>query len=355
MIKKVEASEHARALSELGAAKGGKARAQALTAEERSEQARHAAELRWGGHVSAIPRATHWGELKIAVPPIPCAVLDNKTRVLSERGVMKALGGKRGGAHWRRLRALSDGAYLPVYLSARNLRPFIDDELAMALMRPIIYRIPSGGPPANGVDATLLPKICEVWLKARDGGALIPSQQKMANAADVLLRGFAHIGIIALVDEATGYQADRAKDDLMKILEAYISRELLPWTKRFPDEFFQEIYRLHGWQFMEGHHKHSPFVGQLINKLIYDKLPPGVLPELRRRNPTMPSGYRRYKHHQFLTVDIGNPHLDKQVVVVTYLMKASENKQEFKHLFDRAFPRKGQQLALALEEPNEDK
>lgn len=355
MIKKADASEHARALSELGAAKGGKTRAEALSPEDRSDIARYAAEKRWGSVASSVPKATHAGVLEIGELMIPCAVLDDGTRVLSERGVTKALGGKRGGAHWRRKREAGDGANLPVYLSANNLRPFINSELAMALSRPIRYKSVGGGAQANGVNAALLPQICDVLLKARDADELLPSQRKLATAADVLIRGLAHVGIIALVDEATGYQADRAKDELIKILAAYISKELLPWTKKFPDEFFQEIYRLHGWQFMEGHHKRPKYVGQLINKLIYDKLPPGVLPELRRRNPTMPSGYRRYRHHQFLTAEIGNPHLDKQVVKVTTLMQVSDDKHIFKRLFDKAFPQKGQQLPLALEESNEDK
>lgn len=354
MSKKLDNSEHARALAELGAAKGGRARAKALSPEERSEIARYAAERRWGKSVSSVPRATHAGVLTIGEMTIPCAVLDDGTRVLSERGVTKALGGKRGGAHWRRMRESGDGANLPVYLSANNIRPFIDNELAVALSRPIIYRPVGGGSLGKGVNATLLPRICNVLLKARDAKALVPSQMKIAGASDMLMRGLAHVGIIALVDEATGYQADRAKDELIKILEAYISKELLPWTRRFPPEFFQEIYRLQGWQFREGHLRGPRFVGKLINQLVYEKLPPGVLGELQKRNPVQDYGYRRHKHHQFLTPDIGNPNLEKQIVAVMTLMRASDDKLTFKHLFERAFPQRGQQLALDLGKDEEE-
>ena len=164
------------------------------------------------------------------------------------------------------------------------------------------------------------------------------------------LCGFAQVGIIALVDEATGYQAERAKDDLMRILEAYISKGLLPWTKRFPDIFFEEVYRLEGWEFREGHHKRPRHVGKLIKKLIYEKLPPGVLGELQRRNPVKEYGYRRHKHHQFLSHDIGHPHLDKQITAVMTPMRVSDDKSTFKRLFERAFPHRGQQLPLAIEE-----
>lgn len=64
-----------------------------------------------------------------------------------------------------------------------------------------------------------------------------------------MLKALANVGITALVDEATGYQKDRPKDELRLILEAYISKELLPWTERFPEEFYKEMFRLRQWPF----------------------------------------------------------------------------------------------------------
>jgi hypothetical protein len=220
------------------------------------------------------------------------------------------------------------------------------------LISPIEYK-PKSGRSAFGYEATLLPKICGSILDANKAGVLKASQERYADTAEVLIRGFAHVGIIALVDEATGYQADRAKDELIRILEAYISKELLPWTKRFPDEFFQELYRLHGWKFTPGNLQRPSYVGKFIKYRIYKKLPPGVVEGLERRNPIMDTGYRRYKHHQFLTADTGNPHLDKQITAVMTLMRASDgDKSLFKRLFEKAFPGKGQQLALPISEEN---
>jgi hypothetical protein len=154
-----------------------------------------------------------------------------------------------------------------------------------------------------------------------------------------------------LVDEATGYQQDRARDELNRILEAYISEELRPWTRRFPDEFFKQIYRLHGWEYRAGHHKRPRHVGKLVNLLVYDKLPSGVLPELKRKNPPVnESGYRRWRHHQFLTAETGEPHLDKQIIEVTTLMRVADDKKQFERLFHKAFPKAGagHQLGLGL-------
>jgi hypothetical protein len=76
----------------------------------------------------------------------------------------------------------------------------------------------------------------------------------------------------------------------------------------------------------------------LINKVIYNQLPPGVLPKLRETNPPKESGYRRWKHHQFLTEKTGEPHIDKQIIEVTTLLRISDNKDDFDRVFKRAFP-----------------
>ncbi len=337
-------SQYARRLSALGASKGGKARAEALTPEQRSELARYAAEKRWEGIAVGLPKETHTGILQIGGREIPCAVLDNETRVLSTRGVNRAVGTRTTGTP----RGQREGArHLPYFLASKGIKPFISKELMARVMNPIKYKPLQGGV-AFGHEATVLPEICKVIFQANKAGALKASQKYLVETAQVLVEGLATVGIIALVDEATGYQADRAKDELMRILEAYISKELLPWTRRFPHEFFEEVYRLHGWQFRPGQLKGPLYVGKLVNKFIYEKLPPGVLPALQQRNPVTEAGYRKHKHHQFLTPDTGHPHLDKQITAVMTLMRASDDKSEFKRLFDKAFPKQGQQLALAL-------
>ncbi len=227
------------------------------------------------------------------------------------------------------------------------------DEVRQATT-PIIYRNLSGQRTV-GYNAELLPMVCEVYLRLRDHANSIREsdpaeyakimglQGKIISAADILMRGLAHVGIIALVDEATGYQQERARDELNQILEAYISAELLPWTKRFPNEFFRQLYRLNGWQYVEGNHKRPRYVGNMINLLVYEHLPPGVLPELKRLNPPNESGRRKHTHHQFLTPETGHPHLDKQIIEVTTLMRVSDDKQAFKRLFEKAFPKRKKQ------------
>ena len=259
-------------------------------------------------------------------------------------------------------RTRTDG--LPTFLVAQNLAPFMTDQIRQATT-PIVYRN-LNGQRTVGYSAELLPMVCEVYLRLRDHAnsiretnpaeysKIMALQGKVINAADLLMRGLAHVGIIALVDEATGYQQERARDELNQILEAYISPELLPWTKRFPNEFFKQLYKLNGWNYVEGSHKRPRYVGKMINSLVYNHLPPGVLPELKRLNPPNESGRRKHTHHQLLTPETGHPHLDKQIIEVTALMRVSDDKAMFKRLFDKAFhkPKKhsDQQMLPGFEE-----
>ena len=335
---------------------GGKARAASLTADERRDIARRAAAARWQASaelsVTEIKRATHTGELRIGDISIPCAVLSDGTRLLSERVVASALGGKRGGRDWQRRR----DADVPVFLSASNIQPFVPASLSVALARPYPYRTPAGGAVARGSEARLLPEICDVWLKARDAGVLLKGQLIVAHRADILMRGLAQVGIIALVDEATGYQVDRERDELSRILSAYISKELLPWTKRFPDEFYEQLFRLRGWAYRPLSVKRPKFVAHLTSELVYEKLPPGVLEELRARNPVVADGgmRRRHRHHQFLTQDVGNVHLERQLVAVTTLMKVAPSWPAFKRMFDKAFPPTGNVQQEMLDDDFDD-
>ena len=120
-----------------GRAKGGYARADALSDDERHKIAKKAAEARWSDNIEI---AGHAGVLEIGEnTKVPCAVLKDGTRVISERAIAKAFGGKRGGSHWLRLKENPDGANLPVILSAKNIQPFITKDLLDGFGRRRIY------------------------------------------------------------------------------------------------------------------------------------------------------------------------------------------------------------------------
>ena len=322
------------------AARGGTARAKSLAPSERSEIARKAALARWG---SATVPAINDGTIRIGNQEIRCAVLSDGTRVLSQQTVLQTLGRARSAKG----RTGSQSGGLPPFLAATNLQPFIDDELR-GMLSPIPYHPVTGGR-AFGYRAEILPLVCDVYLEARNAKKTTTAQDRVAVICEILVRSLAKIGIIALVDEATGYQEVRARDELQRILEFYIAAELRPWTKMFPDEFFEQIYRLQEWDYKPGTAKRTPYVGKLINKYVYEQLPPGVLDELRELNPVTASGRRKHKHFQYLTADTGNKHLDRQISTVTTLMRISDNRAQFEALFERAFPPPQARLPLVLD------
>lgn len=278
-----------------------------------------------------MPKATHIGDLEIGGAVIPCAVLEDGSRVLTQDGFLQSIGRLARGPGGEGATASN----LPVFLRAKNLEPYVTPEIE-AMAQPVRFKTVKGRK-AFGYRAELLPIVCDIYLKARADGTLAAVQQHIAIKCEILVRGLATIGIIALVDEATGYQYDRDRQALHKILEAYIAKELLPWAKRFPDEFYRQLFRLRGWPYSPPSPRRPQFVGKLTNQLIYEKLPDGVLDELRTKNPKDGKGRRKHKHHQFLTEDIGNPHLERHIASVTALMRAASNWRNFERLFARAF------------------
>lgn len=146
-------------------------------------------------------------------------VLENMERILSTRGIMKSLGRTwRGRKH--------AGTQYPVFIEANNLKPFLPNELDPVLV-PRFFRTDKGMI-SEGFKAEILPVICETYLRARDDEALMRAQYDIARQCEILTRGLSRVGVIALVDEATGYQEVRARDDLHKILEAYVATDTSP-------------------------------------------------------------------------------------------------------------------------------
>lgn len=318
-------------------AAGGQARAAALSAKERSDIAKNAAEKRW-----AIPQAQCAGILEFGEFQFPCAVLTDGTRVLTETDFMDAMGMYRSGALSVRRKLNKEGAQTPLYLAFKNLTPFINMHLSDVHELVLKYRTEQGYV-ANGIKAELIPKICDVWMDANEADVLGVRQKKIAAKAKFILRALANVGIIALVDEATGYQDQRARNALAKILETFIEKELQPWTRTFPETFYKEIFRLRGWSYKalaEGERPARPGVlGKYTNDLVYERLAPGIYEELQKINPKTETGLRKAHHHRWFTTEFGHPKLAAHIEAVTALARASKNWDDFKFMVNKAYPK----------------
>jgi hypothetical protein len=147
-----------------------------------------------------------------------------------------------------------------------------------------------------------------------------------------------------------GYQADRSRDALAKILEAFVAKELRRWVKTFPADFYREMFRLRGLPY-NGSVKRPQYIGHLTNDLVYARLAPGVLDELRRVTPRDEKGRLKTRLFQRLTEDLGHPRLLEHLAAVTTLMKACDKWGQFAPMLDRALPR---QVALPLFDGKEE-
>jgi hypothetical protein len=308
----------------------GLARAANLSSKKRADIARKAAKARWGDRPKLL-RETHAAPLVIGPVELQCGVLENGTRVFSRRGVGRAFGSRQTG--------INEGALeIPPFLGSKAIFPFISEDLMARLKSPVEYLPKHGGRSAIGYEASILPAICEAILDARKQAPENRRVAAFAEIAETLLRGFARVGVIALIDEATGYQYDRARNALAEILEKFIRKELAAWARMFPDDYYREMYRLRDWKYDELSSKRPPLIGNLTTNIVYQRIAPGVLQELERINPRV-DGNRRAKHHQWLTDDVGHPKLKEHLVKVITLMQASRTWDEFKEMLNRALPK----------------
>jgi len=332
-----------------GRAKSGAARMASLKPEERSALGRSAANKRWTGP-TAVESITEIKDIILANGDIaiPCAVLDGEIRVLTQNGVLKAVG--RVG---RPQKAMGlDNDQMPPFLAAQNIRKHTPDE-AFEMCVPIPFKLKSGLY-SWGYRAELLPLVCEGYLKAQDEGELLPNQKVVADRCAILVRGLARVGIIALVDEATGYQKERKRDALAKILEAYIAKELQPYVKTFPVEYYENLFRLRGVDFSTTTVKRPSYFGTLTNDIIYSRLAPGVLDELKRAIPRNAKGRPATKYFRLLTSNFGYHKLRDHLGGVVTLMRMSNSYPEFRSKLNEFFPRGGQLVMQLQYEENED-
>jgi cytochrome c1 len=332
-------SEAARQLSALGASKGGRARANVLTAEERSEIARTASRKRWenAGKEIAVPEPDEPDEITLVGVANPgemphsmlrgnltmgnttfeCHVLNDPehSRVLTAREVVRTITGR-------------SSAPTSIHQYLERIPGYMPEKIKS---RTIQFIVPGFTKPAVGYDATLLLEICELYLDARAAGKLRASQQKLATNAEIIVRACAKVGIIALVDEATGFQKLRQKHALQIKLQAYISEDMQEWVKVFPDEFWFELARLEGIRYSP---RNRPLRwGKYVMAFVYDAIDGDVGDKLREINP---DPHYRKNHHQWLK-QFGKEAVHRQIGSVIAIMKLCSDMPEFRRKFEHVF------------------
>ena len=335
-------SEAARKLSKLGAKKGGRARANVLTPEERSEIARNAVRARWEkakpdlkdneqvspspdqrsnslikkDDTDGLPIAYFTGKLPIGDAHFTVYVLSNGKRVMAQREVVRVLTGHIKGDLGR-------------YLESQSLQPYIQP--GKIIGQTIQFKIPGTQYKGTGYEATLLLDICDAYLRARDAKALAANQRGIAKQAEIITRACAKVGIIALIDEATGYGAFKRKQEYQLKLQAFIAEDLQEWARMFPDEFWFELARLEGIHYSP---RNRPLRwGRYVMAFVYDTVDKDVGNKLREINP---DPHFKQNHHQWLK-EFGRQKVNDHLQRVIAVMKLCNGMDDFKKKFARVF------------------
>ena len=283
------------------------------------------------------------GELDLAGYAIPCYVLEDGTRVLSTLGMQNAL--KMNAYEGDR-----SSVRLTRSLAAKNLQ--ILSHPGKNVAHEKVVTCYKGEKKVNGYEATALADVCDLYLEARKHIDLGSKQKAIADQCEILIRGFARVGIIALIDEATGYQYERERFELQKVLNAYISDEILKWQLTFTDEFYRHIFRLWNIPFTaQGIKKRPGVIGKLTVKYIYSQLPKEVINKIKENSERLPNGGYKYRWHQSLSTDIGREHLKKQINEVIAIMSISDTKEQFIKLFNKRYS-DYEQIEFDFDEPS---
>lgn len=302
--------------------------------ERRKQIAGNATLSRWakqGKYHGVIQQTTHEGNLWLLDHDIPCAVLKNEKRVLTQSGLHRTIG-KSVSPSGRKKQGY---AHLPPFLRSDALTPLLTSEI-MLRATPIVFKTLQGNL-ALGYDADFLIDICALFLEARKMGLLKTNQMHIAAQCEVLTCAFARIGLISLIDEATNFQKDRKRDALSELLKVYLTEEMQKWAQVFPYEYYEQIFRLK--RKSMNTHRNLGWIGHITNNLIYSRLDPGVLEELRELNPKDEEGRRKGCHHQFFNKEKGSEKLKTHVNQMIVSMRGFDAWEDFIKFCDRAMPK----------------
>lgn len=274
--------------------------------------------------------------LKLGKIELPCYVLNNGMRVFSGRGIQRALGTEKN----------VSGTWLTKFVNSNAISGYIKPEVLRLFNSPVKFKRnhASGSQPMTyGYEATLLIDLCSAIIDAYENPSF-EVNETYYKEANIILRAVAKTGIIALIDEATGYNKaiERSRTELQSWLAKYINEEAEKWVKMFPNSFFEDIYKMRGWSW----DCKPRYIGKIINDIVYERIAPFILEELRAKNPKLANGNRRYKFHQFLTSEEGKPLLKQHLAILhSFAIATDYHWGRFMELLDKAHPKQYQELA----------
>jgi hypothetical protein len=339
------------------ASQGGKGRKEKLTSEQRKEIARKAAKGRWekreasikvagenGGYQPIvledklkkgiqIPIAKWPGVLSIGTKEIPCYVLEDGQRIISRNAATGVLTDEKGGGN------------LEQYLIVQSLRGYVPPGFTDQMIEFFVPGTSAPNTTTKGISAEAFIEICQAYVSAFEAGALTTERQKeIAIKAAMFMAACAKVGLIAMIDEATGYQYERASDALQIKLKLFLAEEMRKWEKTFPDQLWEQFGRLTKWT--GSIHSRPKYWGNLVMELIYQYLDPDVAQWLRVNAPKPLKGQN---YHQWMTEQYGLKKLIEHIWKVVGIASTCDDMKELKRKMEELYgKRPGFQYTLKL-------
>lgn len=242
------------------------------------------------------------------------------------------------------------------YIKVKSIREYLPKDLIPAENGtiPALINFDTGGAAfakhAVGVPVERFMDICIAFSTALQENnsdsaqyKLTDRQKEIAANANKFLRATAKIGIIALVDEATGYQYDRPLDALQFKLNLYLAEEMREWEKTFPDELWVQFGRLTNWK--GSLHSRPKYWGKLVNELVYSYLDKDVYNYLKSNKPK-PIGNLSY--HRWLTSQYGLKKLMEHMWQLIGMASACNSMEELRRKMGEKYGRIPVQYTLFL-------
>ncbi|MCE5303519.1 MAG: P63C domain-containing protein [Planctomycetaceae bacterium] len=285
--------------------------------------------------VYRIPESKWWGDLILpGDATLPCYVLDDGRRVISRSGATGILSDGKGGGN------------LESYLRVEALKPYVPSDLPGQMIEFSIDGVVNKT--ARGIEADTFLEICRAYVQALSDGKLQTDRQKeIAVKCGMFLAACAKVGLVALIDEATGYQYERPEDALQFKLRVYLEEEMRKWEKTFPDDLWQEFARLTHWQ--GGVTRRPKYWGKLVMELVYEYLDPDVAKWLKDNAPK-PRGGQNY--HQWLSSQYGLKKLTEHLWMLVGMARACDTMRDLREKMAAQFGRQEYQLTFFAPPPS---
>ena len=282
--------------------------------------------------VQPLPVGLFPGSLTVGENEIKCYVLDDGRRVISRVGATEFISDKQGHGD------------LEGYLKARSLKPYLPtrwkDELIDFTLPEVKHKR------VAGLRAEIFLDICRGFMQAREVGELTERQTEMAKRATQFVIACSKVGLIALIDEVTGYQYERAEDALQWKLKLYLEEEMREWEKTFPDELWQEFGRLTGWK--DPISKRPKYWGKLVMEMVYGYLDEDVARWLQENAPAPRHGQN---YHQWMSSQYGLKKLTQHIWQLIGVASTCDSMSELRNEMAYQFGKVPKQLTIFTEPP----